>query len=392
MDSIYSSTRCHGGGRTENGWVDKGPNKRLRQSRSDISILQPVTRLARGPLCTLGSIAESLGLTAEHARTQLHHSYGQDEREQQLVQLRTAKTAEEWKTAALELDRLEGCNKWKEVDETEEEEYDPKLIRARLQRLQDAVERGDIEDMRFQIRTALTRDLGGMGNVRLYRHCHIGTKLLIEKYIETVSLAIDAVVETSGLEPRLVGELMKHTRQAFGRSALLLSGGGTLGMNHIGVVKALFEARVLPRIISGASAGSIVCSVLCTKTDEEMPAVLEEFAESDLGVFEKVDEPAKLTTAIKRLLTKGVIYDIGNLKRVMRGLLGDLTFLEAYNRTQRILSICVSSASAFEAPRLLNYVTAPDVVIWSAVAASCSVPLVFNPTDILAKDRSTGIV
>ncbi|RMY58994.1 hypothetical protein D0863_12082 [Hortaea werneckii] len=123
-----------------------------------------------------------------------------------------------------------------------------------------------------------------------------------------------------------------------------------------------------------------------------MPAVLEEFAESDLGVFEKVDEPAKLTTAIKRLLTKGVIYDIGNLKRVMRGLLGDLTFLEAYNRTQRILSICVSSASAFEAPRLLNYVTAPDVVIWSAVAASCSVPLVFNPTDILAKDRSTGIV
>ncbi|KAI7078488.1 putative esterase of the alpha-beta hydrolase superfamily, partial [Hortaea werneckii] len=283
-------------------------------------------------------------------------------------------------------------NKWKEVDETEEEEYDPKLIRARLQRLQDAVERGDIEDMRFQIRTALTRDLGGMGNVRLYRHCHIGTKSLIEKYIETVSLAIDAVVETSGLEPRLVGELMKHTRQAFGRSALLLSGGGTLGMNHIGVVKALFEARVLPRIISGASAGSIVCSVLCTKTDEEMPAVLEEFAESDLGVFEKVDEPAKLTTAIKRLLTKGVIYDIGNLKRVMRGLLGDLTFLEAYNRTQRILSICVSSASAFEAPRLLNYVTAPDVVIWSAVAASCSVPLVFNPTDILAKDRSTGIV
>ncbi|KAI7095831.1 hypothetical protein KC324_g21475, partial [Hortaea werneckii] len=97
---------------------------------------------------------------------------GSDEREQQLVRLRTAKTAEEWREAALELDRLEGCNKWKEVDETEEDEYDPKLIRARLQRLQDAVERGDIEDMRFQIRTALTRDLGGMGNVRLYRHCH----------------------------------------------------------------------------------------------------------------------------------------------------------------------------------------------------------------------------
>ena len=77
--------------------------------------------------------------------------------------------------------------------------------------------------------------------------------------------------------PRRLVEQLLQTRQSFGRSALLLSGGGTFGMKHIGVVKGLWDARLLPRIISGASAGSIVCAVLCTKTDAEIPAVMHEF-------------------------------------------------------------------------------------------------------------------
>lgn len=74
----------------------------------------------------------------------------------------------------------------------------------------------------------------------------------------------------------------------------------------------------------------------------------------------------------------------------MRDLTGDLTFQEAYNRTRRILNICVSSASIYELPRLLNYITAPNVLIWSAVTASCSVPLVFNSVPLLVKDPLTG--
>jgi TAG lipase/steryl ester hydrolase/phospholipase A2/LPA acyltransferase len=53
--------------------------------------------------------------------------------------------------------------------------------------------------------------------------------------------------------------------------------------------------------------------------------------------------------------------------RVMRDLLGDMTFQEAYNRTRRILNIPVSTSSLYELPRLLNYITAPNVMIWSAV-------------------------
>ena len=89
-------------------------------------------------------------------------------------------------------------------------------------------------------------------------------------------------------------------------------------------------------------------------------------------------------------VTKGALFDISNLVRVMKDLLGDITFAEAYNRTRRILNICVSTASLYELPRLLNYITAPNVMIWSAVAASCSVPFIYSAAQLFAKDPRTG--
>ena len=43
-------------------------------------------------------------------------------------------------------------------------------------------------------------------------------------------------------------------------------------MYHMGVVKALLEQRLLPRVISGTSGGSIVAGFLAQRTDEEMLA------------------------------------------------------------------------------------------------------------------------
>jgi len=227
--------------------------------------------------------------------------------------------------------------------------------------------------MLFLIRTCLARHLGGMGNTLLYSHSHIGTKRLIEEYIKSALATLNALVEithlqpASGLNSRDVLQQVLKARQAFGRSALLLSGGGTFGMNHIGVVKCLWENKLLPRIISGASAGSIVCAVLCTRTDEELPVVLREFCNGDLEVFTKTGVDDGVLHQVARFLKSGALFDISNLTRIMKNMLGDLTFQEAYNRTRRILNICVSSASLFELPRLLNYITAPNVIIWSAV-------------------------
>jgi TAG lipase/steryl ester hydrolase/phospholipase A2/LPA acyltransferase len=235
-----------------------------------------------------------------------------------------------------------------------------------------------------------------MSNSRLYKYSNIGTKTLIGRYIDSTLATIKALVKTSahslpaGLETKDILEQVVYARQAFGRSALLLSGGATFGMNHIGVLKALFDTHLLPRIISGASAGSIVCAVLCTRTDEEIPGVLKNFPYGDLAVFEENDREDGLLERLGRFLTHGAWIDIKHLIRVMRALLGDMTFQEAYNRTRRILNICVSSASIYELPRLLNYITSPNVMIWSAVAASCSVPLLFSAAHLLVKNPITG--
>lgn len=133
------------------------------------------------------------------------------------------------------------------------------------------------------------------------------------------------------------------TRQTYGRTALLLSGGATFGMNHIGVMQALYQTNLLPRIISGASAGSIVAAVVCTRTDEEIPHLLETFAYGDLDVFEDAGAPETVLQHLGRFLKEGAWMDIKHMIRVMKGIMGDVTFQDAYNRTRKVLNICVSS-------------------------------------------------
>jgi len=278
---------------------------------------------------------------------------------------------EEWKASAEALDDIEGNDEWKSI--VDSADYDVGLVEARLKQLDDARTSCDIGRMLFLIRTALSRGLGDMGNLKLYKHTHIGTKDLIKRYISSALETMTALSDISAksgcdsMESKRILEQLLSARQAFGRSALLLSGGATFGMNHIGVLKALWKAHLLPRIISGASAGSIVCAVLCTRTDEEMPDLLANFCHGDLAVFEEEGNEDGILRKAARFLKFGALFDISHLTRVMKDLLGDMTFQEAYNRTRRILNICVSSASLYELPRLLNYVTAPNVLIWSAV-------------------------
>lgn len=54
--------------------------------------------------------------------------------------------------------------------------------------------------------------------------------------------------------------------------------------------------------------------------------------------------------------------DVKILEDCVRSNVGDLTFMQAYQRTGRVLNIVVSSKRKNEVPRLLNYLTAPDVV------------------------------
>lgn len=304
----------------------------------------------------------------------------------------------QWTSAAEELDLLEGNHVWKSEIEGVDGVYRPDVIRERMRELDDARTNCDIRRMVHLVRTALTRELGGMGNLDLYRHSYVGTKDLIEQYVQSAVKTIEDLVEKSGYPGALPPDLdhndildaFLQARQSFGRSALLLSGGGTFGMMHAGVMKAMFEADLLPRIISGASAGSIVAAVFCTRMADEVPEVIENFPYGDLAVFEEEGKEESILDHVKRLLTEGSWSDLKHLTRVMRAMLGDMTFQEAYNRTRKICNISVSTESIYELPRLLNYITAPNVMMWSAVAASCSVPFVFSAAPLLVKDPQTG--
>ncbi|EPQ63688.1 BgtA-21327 [Blumeria graminis f. sp. tritici] len=367
----------------------------------------PTSTTLRDQWNILGSAARALRNSAEllnrtllGLRTdidnelQVMNTRKNERRQALLLRLHHCVSAEQWKATAKELDILEDNEAWKADNMSDE--FDAPLIETRLRQLDEAREARDVKQMLSLVRTALSRDLGGMGNVCLYTRSYIGTKYLIERYIDSTLATIRLLVEISrsqlpeDIEISNVLQQVLNTRQAFGRSALLLSGGGTFGMNHIGVLKALFNANCLPRIISGSSAGSIVCSVLCSRTDAEIPSSIASFAHGDLAVFEDDDRPDGVLGHIERLLTQGAWIDNKHLIRVMQDLLGDMTFQEAYNRTRRILNICVSSASVYELPRLLNYITSPNVMIWSAVAASCSVPMVFAAASLLIKNPLTG--
>ncbi|CAN8100912.1 unnamed protein product [Discula destructiva] len=314
------------------------------------------------------------------------------------LRMKNATSLAQWTSAAEELDLLEGNQAWKAELGGVSGFYRPDYIRDRMRDLDEARTNCDIRRMVHLVRTALSRELGGMGNIDLYKHSYIGTKDLIEQYVSSAVQTIEALVEKSGYPGALpdgldhddILEAFIQARQSFGRSALLLSGGGTFGMLHTGVLKAMFEADLLPRIMSGASAGSIVCAVFCTRTQDEVPAVIKEFPYGDLAVFEEYGQEESIMDHVKRLFTEGSWSDIKHLTRVMRTMLGDMTFQEAYNRTRKICNISVSTQSIYELPRLLNYITAPNVMIWSAVAASCSVPLVFSAAPLLVKDPQTG--
>ena len=91
------------------------------------------------------------------------------ERKQTLwTMMRIADSREQWETAARELDTLEGNDRWK--DDISSGDYNPALLKIRLRELDDARTKGDLRAMMYLVRTALSRDLGGMGNMDLYRH------------------------------------------------------------------------------------------------------------------------------------------------------------------------------------------------------------------------------
>lgn len=304
-----------------------------------------------------------------------------------------ATTYEEWAAAADALDREMGNDLWRAADESTD--YDYQLVKrttAELRRLREAD--SDIHDIQLMLRTVLNRSFGGMGNQRLYARAHSGTKHLVEDAQREIAACLEHVAESPTLSFSAKASFFDSARRALGRSALCLSGGGALSMGHLGVVRALILQNALPRVISGTSGGSIGAAMLACKTDQEMiDEVCQPSISNKYGVrwFEPVHAQV-MRFAGTFLTSDGArMMENDDFARTCRAYWGDTTFEEAFQRTGRMVSITitVSSRAAPRAahPLVLNYLTAPTVLLWSAVAASCALPGLMRPVTLMAKRR-----
>lgn len=463
--------------------------------------------------------------------------------------LSNASSHKEWVRLAAALDEADGGLEWCALGGGGDKLVDSRALRAATQRLRRLLKMpeadGKVHAMMYALRggALLARDAHGMAEPRLFERARTCGPKIVENYVRAALDAIELVEfgddHSAPIDARLA--FFNECRHAHGRTALLLSGGAGLGAYHLGVVAALREAGMLPRVISGASAGSIVAATVCTRTDSELAAILHVMNESDdddddfqdyhgghqpsaadavqgdpifrLDFFRwrsssaiaaaaaaldqaddshahrrrrrssprsslrqqaaaipesvedddddddvenrdpkgvrhnhndverhKLDETRRVTmdSATGSLkdwtalmcgdhLAEVIRSNVGECQRlcsrrcicksrssVRRGALwveivdafihvlelasvagGDYTFQEAFDRTGKILNIPVlefdatgqsGRVKAAAAPRLLNYLTAPHVVVWSASRASCAVPGVFAPSPLLVRD------
>lgn len=288
-----------------------------------------------------------------------------------------ARSYDEWRSAALEYDRLFGFDDWKEDDASPY--YDYPLIRYRYNDLRSARQRGDVNQLVFSLQEGLHGNLGNIANPKLYTHAAFGTKTLVTQYIDEVCRSLEYLCneefEHFSFTKKL--EFFKTTGQAFGRSAMMLSGGAALGLFHLGVCKALWDEKLLPRVMSGSSAGSIIVAAIGTHTEDELGGILE---------------PSNLyTQAFKlvgwRSIFKGrPLLDGEHLDECLKRNVPEITFEEAFQRSGRLINITVSPYDTHQESRLLNARTSPSVLVRTASLASSAIPGVFPPVMLMAKN------
>ncbi|SPJ10288.1 patatin-like phospholipase, putative [Plasmodium sp. DRC-Itaito] len=151
-----------------------------------------------------------------------------------------------------------------------------------------------------------------------------------------------------------------------------------------------FEDNILPQIICGTSAGSIVAAWICTRTNNEL---LDEFNINFIYNIVSCFSSENWFYSFFNIYKKGNFYDIDKIVKLIYNLYGDMTFLEAFIKTNLVLNITVTRAECennnFSCDEdghiVLNYMNSPNVLIYTAVLASCSFPYLLQPFKLLEK-------
>lgn len=295
--------------------------------------------------------------------------------------LENAETYEQWSDAAIRYDQKYRLDYWKKADHTRR--YDYINIRQRLDSLRAMRADQDDHGLLFALNEGIHGNMGGMGRDSLYNKAKFGTKRLITEYIEEIVSSLNYLarqdVTSVSLEEKM--DFFHRASHCNGHTALMMSGAGTLLYHHVGVVKALTEQDLMPRIISGASGGSLVAAIVGTHSKEELsklfdPSYLQLQAQESggglLAYFSSIFRPQQVSP--------------NEMRDVMERFIPDMTFQEAYDLTGIHINITVAPAEVHQTSRLLNAITSPNVMVREAVMASCAIPGLYPPVVLAAKN------
>ena len=286
----------------------------------------------------------------------------------------------QYRHAAQAHDSLSGANEWKAKDACRD--YDYRMIRKRVTRIKQAKSRGDVAGLMYMLHEGLHGNLGNIATSALNHKAKLGTKHLIEEFIQQVCESLVFIYQADEIDFYDKLSFFDEMAHAFGRSCIMLSGGAGLGFFHGGVVKSLVEHDLMPDVISGASAGSIIAALVGTRTDDELKEILEPKV-----IYEKFRE-----WRLWQGFGQDSLLDSRNLENALIELFDVTTFEEAYQKTGRHMTVTVSPADLHQFSRLLNAKTSPNAIITQAVRASCAIPIVFTPVQLKAKSQTGEII
>lgn len=291
-----------------------------------------------------------------------------------------AQNYDEWLRIAEALDIEDGLMAWRASDASDF--CHEQLMRNHIQQMQALRQANDLHGLIGLLQESIYRHNGELNNPALYQYARSGTKYIVTEYLDEVERVMWTLCEQSipNISERRKLELFEQAAKIYGRPALILSGGAAFGIYHLGVVKALWELNLLPDVLAGSSMGSIIAAAVCNKSDAELDLFFKE-------QLDTVHLDALHWRRFRDIRQQGSVMDEQQLLEHILANVGSVTFAEAYQRSGRILNITISPTRTHQKPRLLNYLTAPDVLVEYAALASCAVPLLFPPVALQARTQ-----
>ncbi|POS82949.1 hypothetical protein EPUL_005666, partial [Erysiphe pulchra] len=315
--------------------------------------------------------------------------------------LRSTTCYADWVEAAKNLDSYLGNDQWKVKDAYAY--YDHKTVKRVLEQMRryryridgvgdkngvDTKPETAVEELKSLIGACVKNNFVGVENSRLYSETYYGSKNLVQDFIEEVERGVSILANTHHLDVQEKRNLFKSLQRNYGRTALCLSGGASFSYYHLGVVKALLDADLLPGVITGTSGGALIAALVATRTNDELKSVLVPALANKIN---GCSEP--LSVWLPRWWKTGARFDsIDWAKKCSWFTRGSMTFREAYERTGRILNITCVPSDPHSPTILTNYLTSPDCVIWSAVLASAAIPGILNPVVLMMKNKEGNLV